>query len=628
MVEMKRIQFLVILAAVCSFTIIAQTQQNVGDIPDGNKSNPVHLIKIYDEFDHLIKPDDTPLMPYSPRQTCRKCHDYEIIRHGWHFNAADSGVNPGRVGEPWIYVDPQSATQIPLSYRRWPGTYLPDAIGMSTFKYLTTFGRHLPGGGVGEKESAQDLNDYMRWQVSGTLDVNCQSCHNTDPAQSQAEYGVQVLRQNFRWAAGASSGFATVQGSAGEMPDNYDLYSAVPPEKSEAAPPSIVYNKSRFDVAGRVLFGVPRRMSVGQCLFCHSSKVIGPTRTDRWEGEEDVHLAAGMLCIDCHRAGLDHQMVRGYETEAQTTGRPAVASLTCKGCHLGSGEAGGLAEVRRRAPFPLHLGIPPVHFEKLACTACHSGTSPAEITSRVKTSRAHALGIPKADKADDALPFIATPVFAKQTDGTYAPHNVVWPAFWAFRKHEEFVPIIPTVVRPLITEVLGRDTTRIIGRWPVLRESEILAVLHNLQKVDSSGAIPIYVNGGKVFEIASDGKLASVDNEIAKPYMWPIAHDVRPKALSLGARGCDDCHSTSAPFYFGSVAVGSPFAAIPDSMTRMTVYEDKNIASAWLFSMSFLFRPGLKTLIIVCFFLIASVLLVYFLRGLAQIMRKLAEEEQ
>jgi hypothetical protein len=62
-------------------------------------------------------------------------------------------------------------------------------------------------------------------------------------------------------------------------------------------------------------------------------------------------------------------------------------------------------------------------------------------------------------------------------------------------------------------------------------------------------------------------------------------------------------------------------------MTRMTEYQDKSAASAWLFSMSFLFRPGLKALIILSFVLIALVVLIYTMRGLAHIIRTLAEEE-
>jgi hypothetical protein len=604
----------------------ARAQQNIGDVPDGSRSVPVHLLKLYDESGHLIRLDDSPLMPFSPKETCRRCHDYEKIRHGWHFNAADSGVSAGRPGEPWILVDPGAATQIPLSYRTWTGTYRPADVGLSTLAFLRTFGRQLPGGGVGEKDG--DLNDYMRWQVSGTLPVNCQSCHNADPGQSQAEYGVQVMRQNFRWAAAASSGFATVQGSAGEMPDNYDLYSAVPPEKSDELPPTVTYNSSRMDAPGRVLFNVPRRIPSSQCEFCHSFRVIDPKHPERWEGEEDVHIAAGMLCVDCHRNGIDHRMIRGYEGESDQRGEPRVASFTCRGCHLGGDEEPVPVGGRRGAPRPDHAGIPPVHFERLACTACHSGPWPDAATLRVKTSRGHALGIPKADKADDALPQIVTPVFAKQIDGTYAPHDLLWPAFWGYEKKGAIAPIGPDRIRPLVASIFTRDTTRSIGSRPVLRESDILGILQLLRGMDSTAGDPFYVSGGMKFAIGPGGTLARLRSELARPYGWPIAHDVRPKSQSLGVRGCADCHATDAPFQFGNVKVSSPYVVSADSLSRMTDYQDESAVYAWLFSMSFLFRPALKVVIILCFLLIASVVLIQGTRGLARIIRELSAEEQ
>ena len=623
---MTRTRLIFLLCSYAAGPAFAAMQEKVGDVADGSRSVPVHLLKIYDESDHPIRLDDKPLMPFSPKHTCRKCHDYEKIRLGWHFNAADSGVQGGRRGEPWILVDPGAATQIPLSYRNWAGTYRPADVGLSTLGFLKTFGRHLPGGGVGEKDG--DLDDYMRWQVSGPLEVNCQSCHNADAGQSQAEYGVQVLRENFRWAATASSGFAVVRGSAGEMPDSYDMYSAVPPEQSNVVPPTVAYNASRMDGSGRVLFTVPRRMPPSQCQFCHSSRVIDQARTERWEGEEDVHIAAGMVCGDCHRNGIDHQMIRGYEGEAELRGQSHVASFTCRGCHLGSSGEPVPLEGRRGAPRPEHLGIPPVHFEKLACTACHSGPWPDATTSAVKTSRGHALGIPKTDKADDALPQIATPVFVKGAGGTYAPHDLLWPAFWSYKRKGTLSPIAPDRIRPLVTSTLSRDTTHRTGRWPVLREGEILEILQQLRGRDSTAGDPVYVSGGIMYAIAPEGTLARRRSAAAQPYAWPIAHDVRPKAQSLGIRGCADCHATDAPFHFGMVKIASPFVVSDDSLGRMTDYQEMSIVSVWLFSKSFLFRPALKAAIILCFLLIASVVLIQAFRGLAHIIRRIAAEEE
>ncbi len=348
---------------------------------------------------------------------------------------------------------------------------------------------------------------------------------------------------------------------------------------------------------------------------------------DRWEGEEDVHLAAGMTCVDCHRNGLDHMMIRGYEGEAEAAGRTAAMTLTCRGCHIGNNDGRVPTEGRRGAPRPQHLGIPPVHFERLECTACHSGPWPSETTAHVKTSRAHALGIPKADKADDALPHIVTPVFVQEPDGKYAPHYLIWPAFWAYRQGDSLVPIVPKIVSPLIAEIYKKDTTRLVGRWPVLREEDVAGVLRSLNALDSTVGMPVYVCAGKVVAIGSDGRITRYVHDAAKPYAWPIAHDVRPKAQSLGIRGCSDCHDTSAPFHLGSVMIASPFVVGPDPIARMTEYQTKSAASAWLFSMSFLFRPGLKLLIILSFLVIASVLLAYAFKGMGTITRALGERE-
>jgi hypothetical protein len=595
---------------------IAQETKNIGDVSDGNRAQPVHLIKLYDERGIVIEPGDTPVVPFSAKQTCRQCHDYGKISAGWHFNTASDSIPPGRPGEPWIYVNRAAVTQIPLSYRRWPGTYSPEQIGMSAFKFVSTFGRQSAGGGVGEDPRFEDVDDELRWQISGKLEVNCLSCHDAEPGHNQAEYAQQTMRQNFRWAAAASSGFASMRGAARDMPNSYDMYGLILPEKPDAVPPSISYNPSRFDDQGRVLFDVERRVPSGRCYFCHSSKVVNPAVPERWETDEDVHLKAGLTCVDCHRNGLDHVMVRGYEGE----GNGSFAALSCKGCHLETGRMG--------APHPLHLGIPAVHFDKLTCTACHSGPWPGSTTLRVKTARAHSLGIPNADKADDALPQIMEPVFAVQADGKIAPHRAVWPSFWARMTGDSLRLVRPETVGPFISDMIIKDTSRVVGRWLTLTDKDIARVLTFLQRQDSAAGKPIFISGGKLHELSSDTTIVRREHKAAGPYLWPYAHDVRPSSLSLGVRGCNDCHDTDAPFFFGKVAVASPFVAERDTLVRMTSYQEGSVVSAWTFAMSFLFRPWLKALIIASFVILAAVVLLAFFQGLSRLIRALSAGEE
>ena len=87
-----------------------------------SRSQYVHWIDLYDATDAKIDPSDPNAPPYSPVFTCGRCHDYQAIEHGYHFNAMQKLANAGRPGEAWIWTDTRTGTQLPLSYRGWPGT--------------------------------------------------------------------------------------------------------------------------------------------------------------------------------------------------------------------------------------------------------------------------------------------------------------------------------------------------------------------------------------------------------------------------------------------------------------------------------------------------------------------------
>jgi len=283
---------------------------------------------------------------------------------------------------------------------------------------------------------------------------------------------------------------------------------------------------------------------------------------------------------------------------------------------------------RMGAPRPLHAGIPAVHFDKLACTACHSGPWPDRTTFRVKTARAHSLGIPNADKADDALPQVMEPVFAVQPDGKIAPHRAVWPSFWAYMAEDSLRLVPPETVGPFISDLILKDTSRVLGRWLTLTDQDIARVLSFLQRQDSTAGTPVFISGGRLHQQSSDSTIERREHRAAEPYMWPYAHDVRSKSRSLGVLGCSDCHDTNAPFFFGKVAVASPFVSEPDTLVRMTAYQEGSAASAWTFAMSFFFRPWLKVLIITSFLILAAVVILSMFQGLSRLIRALSEGEE
>lgn len=591
----------------------------LGDVPDGNRSIPVHLIDLYDEEGSLIRPGDEPVLPFSTKQTCLKCHNYRKISSGWHFNAADPDATPGRSGQPWILVDQGTATQLPLSYRPWPGTYRPEQVGLSPMRFIRTFGRHMPGGGIGEDEKLESADFFMRWLVSGKLEINCLSCHDAEPAHDQAEYATQIIRENFRWAASASSGFALVRGSAQKMPDNYNIYGTIL-DDPKAVPPTISYDKTRFNAQGKVFFDIVRKIPNERCYFCHSTKSLRQESSERWTEDEDVHLTAGMLCVDCHRNGLDHAMVRGYEGEAEECANPAAAVLTCRGCHLDNKSSVAPQAGRFSAPQPEHAGIPPVHFDKLTCTACHSGNWPKRKGQRVKTSRAHGLGTHGVNKSGEALPHIISPVFVEQSNGKIAPHKLFWPAFWARLNRGEVTPIAPEMVRNIAVKIIARDTLG-TGDWPDLTRKQIADFLLKLAEQDSGKVQPAYIAGGKLYRLTEYGRLSEEEHPAAEPYSWAIAHDVRPAAQSLGVRGCEDCHATGAPFYFGEVAVDSPLTSERGSTKKMVEFERISPFYARVFAFSFVFRPWLKMIAFASSAVLAAILLLYAFKGLAAVLK-------
>ncbi len=624
------------IALLCLFFLSVSV--TIGDdgkfVSDGSRAVPVHLIPLYDEDNpelgkesQQILADDELFLPFSTRKTCTECHtsehNYDMISTGWHFNAIDPNVAPGRLGQPWILVDTSTATQIPLSYRRWPGTFRPDELGITPLKFVQLFGRQMPGGGPGEiLDKSNDPDEVLRSGVTGKLEINCLSCHSAHPGYDQAEYALQIARQNFRWAATAACEFASVSGSTAGLSDMYDYTMPEMLDDPDVRPPTVTYRKEAFDDKNQVLFDIVRDVPKESCYFCHSNYDVSGDKTQKWMADEDVHIKAGLTCVDCHRNGLDHNITRGYEGEDVASYNPLAAVSTCKGCHYGSEGATEPLEGRFGAPYPEHLGIPPIHFDKLSCTACHSGPWPGYSTYRTKTSRAHALGTHNVNKSPEALPHIIYPVFAKQagigigyvgnlflmSSGKIAPHKLIWPAYWATMKDEKLVPLPVDSVKEFFTVEVNS------GDWPELTEQQIIQALIVAASLGIDDAV--YVCGGKVYYINDKGELDKREHPGAGPYLWPIAHDVRPAEQSLGAQRCEDCHSMDSAFFFGAVEVDSPIVSEPNTYRNMIRFEGLPNFYTKAFAFSFVFRPWLKGVTLVCCTVLSLVLLLYGLKAL------------
>lgn len=565
----------------------------------GVDSTYVHRINLLDRDGNLLDAGSTA--PYSPARTCGKCHDYDRISMGRHFEAGFPGVGDGRPGEPWLLWDAATGTQVPLSHRgEAPARPRPKDLGLTDWEFALRFGRHHPGGGPLEwlldgkrrdevEETAPEggaaTGDVSapHWRTAGALEIDCLLCHAATGYSTFDRFYYLVKEESFRWAPTAAAGLGVVRGSAKGVGA-----AAAAPDFTPREPraPAVRYDPARFDPDGRVTFDITRHPPSKNCLFCHATRVPGadPSFPER---DLDVHLALGMSCTTCHRNDIHHHITRGDGSAEDLARHPGATTLTCKGCH----EDGRLG-----APGIEHRGLPAFHLEKLSCTVCHSGPLPRPEVGPLQTARAHGLGlITFEDLNEKKRPAVQAPFYQPDHDGVIRPHAAVWPAWWAEIKNGGLSPIPLQAVKDAMTEVrfqmqdeirkrveetskgkspddLATDAQNAMKEWVGKPAEErgrvetprILALLQERRKTDVR-----YVAGGRVYR-AEEGdlpqavfprprgaargwKLVSEESPEALPYTWPLAHNVRGAGQALGAKGCSDCHASGASFFFATV---------------------------------------------------------------------------
>lgn len=588
----------------------ASDETLIGEGNDGNRSGPIHVLELYDDQDKQIKASDKDPNPFSLKKTCGKCHDYEQISSGWHFNAHTPDVPAGRPGQPWVLVDSKTRTQIPISGRQWPGTFKPEQLGISGWDFLKEFYSHFPGGSYGEM-MPEDPEIMIRKEISGDYEINCLACHHNSPHEDQSMAALQSARQNYRWIPAASSGKALVSGVASSLDDFFS------PEFDEGV--TLTYTDGIFDTEDKVFFDISGKPANERCYFCHSNQDLRVDAEQEWTRDEDVHLKSGLKCVDCHRNGDDHMITRGIETD----GRDSI--LTCKGCHIDSHDAVNPQNGRLGAPNPKHAGIPTIHFEKLTCTACHSGTWPEDTAGRWKTARIHKTGLHGKHNLDIRQPHVYAPVLMKGDDGKIAPYKLFWPAYWATMQDDAITPITTKAVLSAAKNILETEDEK-VDDWRPLTGEQIAAALKKLS-TDKNPAV--YIAGGKRYSLNESDKLVIESSDAAKPYVWPIAHDVRPTEQAMSVRLCKDCHTTDSAFFFGTVEVDTPVKSeAGPQFVEMIQLQGIDRLYMWTFSASFVFRPMLKIVAFAACGLIALVLLAYLLKAVRTISMACAEEDK
>ena len=508
----------------------------------------VHRINLYDKSGKIIDPASRDAAAYSAQATCGRCHNYSAISSGHHWNATRADAAHGRPGQPWIIADERTATQIPVSYRPWPNVFSPGELELDEATMLDLFGRHMPGGGPGESHDGA-----AKWAVTGNLEVDCFVCHAAETQPVDRDKWIdQLKKHNYAWASLAAAELGRVSGAAKDLPEDWDPdFPPIGMEDLEG--PSVQYDRSRFDADGKVFLDLTRHAPVENCMTCHSFRQVGEGAVPEWQSHQDIHIAQGLRCTDCHSNGIIHEIVRGFEGESAMHPSGAFAStLTCAGCHIGASGEGlrveGTLGGTHAAPNPGHEGIPPLHFASMSCTSCHSGPWPEARTTAVQTSMAHSLGIASTTRVDSTPPHIVEPVFLRDAvSGKIAPHRMMHPQFWAWLSGDVLEPLLPEAA-------LKAAPSAFPAKGEPWDEARVVAALEALAKAAPEGATAAFVALGKL-HVLEGGKLAARDHAKAAAVTGPIGLNVRPAAPAIGSRGCMDCHSSDAPMMWGEVSV-------------------------------------------------------------------------
>jgi hypothetical protein len=429
-------------------------------------------------------------------------------------------------------------------------------------------------------ENGLDGDYYKaRWSETGVIEADCLLCHM--PEYDYKKRNTQLANLNFRWAATEGAGFGAVSGKviANETPQ-------------------VTYNLQRFDPDGNILLHIAPEPRNETCLNCHF-KPDWKKRGAAYSARTDVHLVAGLRCVDCHAAGSGaadpringrevHQFGKGDDPSGWVRNDLDNTVRSCEDCHL---------KGWRNAPLATHEWLPPMHLEKISCQACHIPT------------RAVKSALVQASDVYNPAPRITPPpkhiwTFYDQEmnfwnhygeldlfTGADEPTNVTRPTLARYKG--KIYPVNRVHSAWVGYEEEGKDGLNQLfmadffkmwkehladpeKNWPQLasikddsedghlevnRPEEIDALLVATRDYLTKTGFPldgkrlVYVNDSRAYYSSTETRDLGHELHEATPYasVYKFSHDVAPARAALGVGGCIDCHSSNSSFFFAPV---------------------------------------------------------------------------
>jgi len=565
---------------------------------------------LMDETGDIINPISSvnDKAPYSPRKTCGACHDYDKITEGFHFmqGAGEKPTaeqaercqwvsTPGNYGGTWCSPAPLYRY---LSPKKNSSARTMD---MTSFSFITAeCGVCHPGGGSMEFDREgkrydvwmSDPNsglvpgdennfdgDYYQalWSKTGVLEADCGICHL--PEYDFAERKAQLERLNFRWTATAGAKLGKVVGAV-----------------KNAENPIVAYNKDMFDSEGKLSLHLVPEPRNEACLNCHA-KPGWKKRGSNFRARTDVHLRAGLKCVDCHPAASSaddpringkevHQIGKGDDPGGHVRDDLDNTCRTCDYCHS-TGYLG--------APIAKHKWLPSLHLDRLSCQACHI---PERMVKAAQFQASDVFNpgtkIPTKGKYlwtfygpdmkywnhygdlemmgyDDKPTEPYRPVLAKYKEKIYPVNRVhtAWPAIEVIGQSGLMQPKMGDIYGMWVGHQadstkypeLGKITDDNGDGVPEINRPEeidaiIASVTEMLRKTNypMEGKRVVWAMDDRVYSSGMDYQTIKIESWEASPFgnVHKYNHDVYPARAALGSNGCSDCHG-SEQFFFAPV---------------------------------------------------------------------------
>ena len=460
---------------------------------------------------------------------------------------------------------------------------LRSSIDKSSYFWTKICGVCHPGGGPGEfdrkgnryDEFAKDSRNHVESCGDNFLDGDYYKSNWAQSGVSEADCFVCHL-EGYDWKARALAlrgGFFAEAATVGAGWYR-DLETSEPPVSSlppQAVSFQIDYSRTAIADPGNLATAIIKEVPDENCWNCH----VMPDRMKRgrtWNSESDVHKAKGLSCTYCHPAGEDHEIAKGDVLIGSVRDDLDNSMKSCAQCHLEDADS--------RAPKAKHH-FPALHLERMSCETCHIPykDNPAVVAldnatsgSTVRYSTNDFLSNDPLDPAHhhNDLPktrWYPALVKYKGKIKPVDPMQVIWWGDWD-RNSRRVIPIFLWRIRGLtgaspenrfsitnanLLEVL-EGSNQAINTWEEIK----MYLLALSEAKDQFGCplvchTPVLVKGGMIYYF-ENGQLHRAPIPVGEGGFrccepFDLSHNIVNGEVSLGAKGCTDCHTRPSPFF-------------------------------------------------------------------------------